>query len=98
MTAFSSLLLFSNELLTIYERWFNITEKVQMIITVQNPIDWASQVYKEAPAGLTDQQLHDYDDNPVIILKSYAKLMYNLQESGLIVFPDFQSKEHLGSE
>ena len=54
-----------------------------MIITVQNPIDWASQVYKEAPAGLTDQQLHDYDDNPVIILKSYAKLMYNLQESGL---------------
>ena len=66
----------SNELLTIYERWFNITDNVQMIITVQNPIDWAAQVYKDTPQvsvkgkdGLSERQLIDFDDNPVIILK-----------------------------
>ena len=52
-------------MLTIYERWFNITEHVNMIITVQNPVDWASQVYREEKAGLTDKQLIDFDDNPV---------------------------------
>ena len=45
-----------------------------MIITVQNPIDWAAQVYKETQVtsgkdGLSAKQLMDFDDNPVIILK-----------------------------
>lgn len=52
-----------------FEKWFNITEDVQMVMTLQNPIDWASEFWSDS---------EEFDEVNIpqdieIILKAYKK-------------------------
>jgi len=58
-------------LLILFERWSNVTEEVQMIMTFQNPLDWASEAFYDSD----ENENSELERDPEIIFKTYLKLM-----------------------
>ena len=63
-------MLFRNELVTLFASWRNITSEVQMIMTFQNPLDWASEMFYDA-----ENEKLELTKNPEIILRTYFNLI-----------------------
>ena len=56
-------------LLVLFERWRNVTEEVQMIMTFQNPLDWASEAFYDSE----ENENSELERDPEIIFKTYLK-------------------------
>ena len=63
-------MLFRNELVTLFASWRNVTSEVQMIMTFQNPLDWASEMFYDA-----ENEKLELTKNPEIILRTYFNLI-----------------------
>ena len=56
-------------MLVLFERWRNVTEEVQMIMTFQNPLDWASEAFYDSE----ENENSELERDPEIIFKTYLK-------------------------
>ena len=54
----------------LFASWRNITSEVQMIMTFQNPLDWASEMFYDS-----ENEKLELSKNPEIILKTYFNLI-----------------------
>jgi len=61
--------IFRSGLLILFERWRNVTEEVQMIMTFQNPLDWASEAFYDSE----ENENSELERDPEIIFKTYLK-------------------------
>ena len=62
--------LFRNDLVLLFSSWRNITSEVQMIMTFQNPLDWASEMFYDS-----ENEKLELSKDPEIILKTYFNLI-----------------------
>ena len=62
--------LFRNDLAVLFASWRNVTSEVQMIMTFQNPLDWASEMFYDS-----ENEKLDLSKDPEIILNTYLNLI-----------------------
>ena len=77
-------MLFRNELVTLFASWRNVTSEVQMIMTFQNPLDWASEMFYDA-----ENEKLELTKNPEIILRTYFNLIEYFLRSCEIINKNF---------
>ena len=61
---------FRNDLVYLFASWKNVTSEVQMIMTFQNPLDWAAEMFYDA-----DNEKLELTKNPELILKTYFNVI-----------------------
>lgn len=77
-------------LLILFERWRNVTEEVQMIMTFQNPLDWASEAFYDSE----ENENSELERDPEIIFKTYLKeLVFRVLHFDNIKIKSFSKKK-----